>query len=454
MLLPVLIATIVSSSLLLILIILLPRVKKVNKNVSVKDQIKKSGKNKVLRDLQRKIESNPNNIDILKKIGEYYYEYKDWQNVFETYLRLSKISSNAVQQVDRNLFNLRMGIASYNLKDYESAIEILKEALIVQCDNFDLLYHLGLCYYYKENYTQSAFYFKKAIFIMPEHRLVYRFLGISLCKDNKFNLSIASLKKAIEINNQDSESYYYLAIALRECGAVDQAIKIFIYLKNHPKVGYDACFELGMLHEKKREFQQAIENFIKALNIIKDNEDAQDKTIFIEYHVAKCYIALNNFSEALNYLNKIDNVIPRYKDVEYLIARYSELSKNSAVADYLYSPSRDFIVMCRKIIAYIQKNSFALKESIKVGMDYTDFLYMAENGKWEVKYIYRFYRNENILGDISIREFYSIIKENRFDQGYCITLGSFTDSTYRFAEGRTIELIEKMHLLKILKAIK
>ena len=67
--------------------------------------------------------------------------------------------------------------------------------------------------------------------------------------------------------------------------------------------------------------------------------------------------------------------------------------------------------------------------------------------------MFRFYRTQTVMGDIYIREFHSKMRDAKCDNGYCVTMGSFSESAHKYTEGRPIDLIEKEQLCKILKKI-
>ena len=52
-----------------------------------------------------------------------------------------------------------------------------------------------------------------------------------------------------------------------------------------------------------------------------------------------------------------------------------------------------------------------------------------------------------------IREFHGKVRDSKCDKGVCITMGSFSESSHKYIEGRPIDLIEKETLQKLLKKI-
>ena len=117
------------------------------------------------------------------------------------------------------------------------------------------------------------------------------------------------------------------------------------------------------------------------------------------------------------------------------------------------SGTSDFVALCRKLISVFFKESFVKIEDIQVTSGFVEIVCNAENVKWESKQIFRFYRTQNIIGDLYIREFHGKIRDTKCDNGVCVTVGSFSESAHRFVEGRPLTLVEKDELTKMLKKI-
>ena len=117
------------------------------------------------------------------------------------------------------------------------------------------------------------------------------------------------------------------------------------------------------------------------------------------------------------------------------------------------SGTSDFVALCRKFITTYYKDSFVKVEDVQVSSETVEIVCAIENPKWESKQLFRFYRTQNVIGDIYIREFHGKIRDAKCDQGCCVTMGSFSESAHKYTEGRPIDIIEKDELVKILKKI-
>ena len=117
------------------------------------------------------------------------------------------------------------------------------------------------------------------------------------------------------------------------------------------------------------------------------------------------------------------------------------------------SGTSDFVALCRKFIATYYKDAFVKVEDVQVASESVEIVCEVETPKWEAKQMFRFYRTQNVIGDINIREFHGKLRDTKCDNGVCITMGNFSESAHKFIDGRPIDLIEKDDLVKILKRI-
>jgi hypothetical protein len=162
---------------------------------------------------------------------------------------------------------------------------------------------------------------------------------------------------------------------------------------------------------------------------------------------------MNDISKALTYLRQIQAAKQGYKDVDALVARYSELNQNKNLQTYLMSGTSDFVALCRKFISTYYKDAFVKVEDVQVASESVEIVCEVETSKWEAKQMFRFYRTQNVIGDINVRDFHSKLRDTKCDNGVCITMGTFSDSAHKYIDGRPVDLIEKDELVKILKRI-
>ncbi len=448
MIVSILIAVIVAL-LLISLIIGVKNIKRKEDKKDVSQKIQKKGKSAVLKEAEKKLAHDPHNVTALETIGDLYYDEKDWEKVWNIYKTLYDLST-AHPEIDIVKCTLRMGIAAYNRDKNEDAVSALMLSIKKDPHSFDCNLYLGKALL-KANACEKAVYcFKKAKVIQPDNNEVNILLGTALFKAQKYRDCLPFLKRVLDENPGNKEVLFDMAVAMTECGMGDKALKVFMHLRPDPEFGAQACLEAGKMHERVKDFASALKDYEIALRL----PDVQEQLMLqIKYRLANTCIGMNDISKALTYLRQIQAAKQGYKDVDALVVRYSELNQNKNLQTYLMSGTSDFVALCRKFISTYYKDSFVKVEDVQVASESVEIICEVETSKWEAKQMFRFYRTQNVIGDINIREFHGKLRDTKCDNGVCISMGNFSDSAHKFIDGRPIDLIEKDELVKILKRI-
>lgn len=444
----ILIAVIVAL-LLVSIIFAIKGIKRKDEKKDVSQKIQKKGKSAILKEAEKKLAHDPHNVPSLELIGDLYYGEKDWEKVWNIYKTLYDVSS-AHPEVDIAKSALRMGVAAYNLGKNEDAISALMLSIKKDPNNFDCNLALGKALLKANSFEKAVYCFKKCKVIQPENSEVNLFLGTALFKSQKYRDCLPFLKRVLDENPGNKEILFDMAVAMTECGMGDKALKVFMHLRPDPEFGAQACLEAGKMHERVKDFANAVKDYEIALRLPNVQEQIM---LQIKYRLANTCIGMNDISKALIYLRQIQAAKQGYKDVEALVARYAELNQNKNLQTYLMSGTSDFVALCRKFIATYYKDAFVKVEDVQVASESVEIICEVETSKWEAKQMFRFYRTQNVIGDINVRDFHSKLRDTKCDNGVCITMGNFSESAHKYIDGRPVDLIEKDELVKILKRI-
>ncbi len=444
----ILIAVIVAL-LLVSIIFAIKGIKRKDEKKDVTQKIQKKGKSAILKEAEKKLAHDPHNVPSLELIGDLYYGEKDWEKVWNIYKTLYDISS-AHPEIDIAKSALRMGVAAYNLGKNEDAISALMLSIKKDSNNFECNMSLGRALMKANSFEKAVYCFKKCKVIQPENNEVNLLLGTALYKNQKYRDCLPFLKRVLDENPGNKEILFDMAVSMTECGMGDKALKVFMHLRPDPEFGAQACLEAGKMHERVKDFANAVKDYEIALRLPNVPEQIM---LQIKYRLANTCIGMNDISKALIYLRQIQATKQGYKDVEALVARYAELNQNKNLQTYLMSGTSDFVALCRKFIATYYKDAFVKVEDVQVASESVEIICEVETSKWEAKQMFRFYRTQNVIGDINVRDFHSKLRDSKCDNGVCITMGNFSESAHKYIDGRPVDLIEKDELVKILKRI-
>ena len=233
-------------------------------------------------------EENPNNIDVLINRGEVYFLLNQTE--------VSELSWNKCLSIDLNnencyekLIGLYCGF--YGLLE-EDCTNILSETLTINQNN------------------KVALFFKAKRFANQGNILEAINLYEDILEKDSKNLRILNELAILEDTGYRAEMYY------RKMLNIDSS--------------YTAFYGLGMYFQKKRKFQNALDNYNLALRI-KDVKDSY-------YNMGYCYMRLNSFSEAINSFTKAIEIDGSYLQAYFARAyAYNQIGdKSLAIEDYKF----------------------------------------------------------------------------------------------------------------------
>ncbi len=408
------------------------------------------GRDTLLKEANRRLAQNPKDPDALSSLGDIYYSDEAWDKALKTYEVLVELcGSNS--DLDEFEINMRFGMAAMKLGRLEDAYKGLVIARTLNQSNFEVNYNLGYLEFLKKNYEKAIQLLQQARTQDPEHAPTLRFLGHAHFRVQNFRESLALLRKAIDLEPEDKDSLYAIAECYYELNQTEQAIKIFTHLRPDPVLGPNASLFAGTIHLNQHQFAKAIMDFEIGLK----HENLKMETgVELKYRLAMAYLKQQEIGRSLAYLRDIQAGYPNYKDVPVLIAKYQELNANKNLQIFLMAPTGDFVTLCRKVsLAYFPKAKVKIVDISINKNEWADILAEVETRKWQDVVLFRFIRTTGTVGELTLRDFHSRIKELKAGKGYCLTTGNFSDEAKKFVEARLIDLIEKDRIGKILDSV-
>jgi tetratricopeptide (TPR) repeat protein len=409
-------------------------------------------KSQILKEANRRLASNPKDVEALAALGSMAWDDRDWERAFKLYGTIYEAGSKN-PKVDEFEVASRYGIAALNLKPakMDEAYRALMAARGVKHDDFEVNYRLGVLEYRKKAYENALVLFKATTEAQPDHAAALRYLGSSFFKIKSYKEALIALRKALEIEPDVKESLFAAAECHYELGNLEQALKIFYHLRADPVFGPQASLFAGTVHLKQRLFERAAGDFELGL---KHRNSKIETVVELKYRLAVAALNMQDIGKAVGLLDEIQAASPDYKDVPALLVKYKELNSSRNFHMYLLGSTGDFVTLCRKIaLLFFPKAKVKIIDISVEGNDWADILAEIETAKWSDLILFRFIRAQGTMGEISLRDFHARIKDLKAGKGYCITAGSFSDEAKRFVEARLIDLIEKPELIRILNSI-
>ena len=418
------------------------------------DSGKKRSKNRdaKLQDANRHLAQNPLDPQALYTLGEIYFEEEAWDRAMKAYETLTDIISRVpTPGIDNFETYFRFAFSAIKLNMTEQAYKGFSLARNLKQDNFEVNYNLGALEFERKNYEKAIQLLQQARIQNPESSAVLRYIGHAFFRLKKPKEAMTNIRKAIDLAPDDKESLYTLAECYYEANQTDQALRIFSHLRPDPVMGPSACLISGTIHTEIRRNDLAIQDFEMGL---RHQNIKPDILVELRYYLATTYLKENEISKAIAILKVLQTDNPSYKDVNVLITKYEELNANKNLNIFLMSSSADFVALCRKIVMvyYAQAKVKVINISVNKN-EWADILAEINTPKMSDMIMFRFIRTQGSVGEMTVREFHSHLKDVKAGKGVCMTYGVFSEEAKRFTEARLIDLIEKDRLAVILNTV-
>ncbi len=276
-----------------------------------------------------------------------------------------KVIQDQIEINPNNLENLYlMGRILFYIQNYESAINYFRKIIELKPDNWEVYIYLALSYKELNNYENAINYLKKSILINNYYPDSYWLLGEIYIDMGNYGLALKNLERAVELAPNNSRYLNSLARVYLELDKIPQAIRTLqISIDSNPNSKW-SYFYLGKALEKEFNFELAIEQYLKALEI-------DPNFIEAKYSLAKLYSYFNDYTKAIDILENITDKIAdpevyfmlgqfyynidNYEKAIYNLENYVKILNNNWQAFYLLYLNYIKINNKEKALFYLEK---------------------------------------------------------------------------------------------------
>lgn len=169
------------------------------------------------------------------------------------------------------------GSSYYNVNDFERATADLQEAISIQRGNASDILQLGISYYRLGNYTEAEKYLQQALVLDPEASGAKRYLSrlrfqgaIDAIEAKNYTQAVDLLDDYVKENPEDGEARFNLGLAQLFAQNLDAAEKEFVKCIELIPQNWEVYDRLGYVYEKKKQYDQALQNYRTAHNLHQD----------------------------------------------------------------------------------------------------------------------------------------------------------------------------------------
>lgn len=257
--------------------------------------------------LQRELKQDPNNVELLYKMGSLYMEEGE---IDKAEIVLKKAESLDPHNRD---VQLKLAYLYFWAGNLTEARDRVVEILYHDPRNIEALILAGRIELLQENEPAATAYFEKAFKYDPDRDEVKR--ALSQVKERDTYVNLRALKEK--------------AKASENSGDLSSAIKKYETLVKEFPENYEDRFELGRLYSQNGQYEEARKTFEEALKISPGNVDVQIQLAQIEYRE-------RNYDRAEAQVTMILKDNPKSVDALLLIGQILTRKKeDKKAADYL-----------------------------------------------------------------------------------------------------------------------
>lgn len=217
---------------------------------------------------------------------------------------------------------------------------------------------------------------KSTVQIQPQPQTPFG-IGISYFNRGEYDKAIIEFEKSIELDASDTESYYYLGQCYLQKGIMEyynkNILKAYGLFRKANKIAEQAILQyeqiikdnpqdlnsyikLGYMYEARsmvpfiNEYNQALEYYLKALNLAMSSSPAGNRgiIIYLNTRIGYIYFEKNKYSQAIEYLEMAEKISPQSIEVAYYLGMsYDKIGEKEKAQEFLsrvveLAPQSDF----------------------------------------------------------------------------------------------------------------
>jgi len=349
--------------------------------------------------------------------------------------------------------NFRKTIAELFEKFGNSEEALTEYLLLTKLEPYegDYFFKSGYHFEMRNKGGQAHKYYTKAIELNPHDANAHFRLGYILYRSKRYNDAKAGLESAIKYDNANYQASYYLGKIFQETKDFQSALKSFERAQKDPEFRIKSIVSSGHCYLAIKNYNQAASEFERAISMTKEEDSTE--ILYARYFLSLCYEKRREVDNAIEQWEKIYKVKPDFKDVAEKLTQYQDLRTDDFLKDFLTASSSEFNDICLAI-AKIMNLSVQDVSPINGGLKIIA-VEQAKKQDWrnlkKMPQLVYFSRVPENIDVEKIRMFHEDMKKLGITRGQYVSSSQFSRTSVEFAESRPIILVTKEVLQKYLK---
>ena len=235
----------------------------------------------------------PRNANALHLLGLIGYQTGDYQSAVDLIGQAIEVNPN-----DAN-YHSSLGLALQGLQELDAAVDSYDKAIVLKPDNAEAYFNRGLALQALKQLNDAVVSYDKAIHLKPDLAEAFSNRGLALQELQQLDAAIASYGRAIALKPNLVETHSNLGNALHELNQLDAALVSYdnaIALKPDDAVAY---FSRGHVLKQLKHFEAAVTSFDKAITLNPDYSDAYSSRGIALQALKQLNAALVSYDQAI-----------------------------------------------------------------------------------------------------------------------------------------------------------
>lgn len=208
--------------------------------------------------------------------------------------------------------NLLIGEMHLSIGQFRESEKYFQNAMKIEENHFQALYGLGKVYYMEGRLKDGIKNLRQAHQLKPDKYDICRDLGIMYKDADDFKNAQKFLTLACQLNWYNDESQLLLLELYSRYNKIQEALEIIQQYYKNPK-NPDLIFRKAMIDIQDQNYEQAIKEFSKIIDMQPQNVDAL-------YHRGFCYMNVNDVKEARSDFERCLELTPEADDIHAVLA--------------------------------------------------------------------------------------------------------------------------------------
>ena len=247
--------------------------------------------------LEECLQEEPDDISILSEMGKVYVGSGNDEEALKYYSRVLELDDKNFTAIDN------IGSIYRRLGRYQDSVDILNKAFEIDKDSIATYYNLGQTYKVMERYDDAIKCFEHVLEKNPNDVLAHNHLGCIYALQNNHEKALELFNKALRIDANHPIIHYNSATSYEALGKYEEAEEAYENALRKKPGWIEAMMSLARLHHVCGHDDQAEEILRQAINLAYNNPEVHTALGNLLLHKERYEEAGNEFDKALS-LNK------------------------------------------------------------------------------------------------------------------------------------------------------